>query len=69
MGRPGEVIVRLSPVRLAVSGEVRLKRLHPRAIVKEDGHQLVVPLAAGVDLPARLAALLQELLPATATAA
>jgi transcription-repair coupling factor (superfamily II helicase) len=68
-GRPGEVVVRLSPVRLAVSGEVRLKRLHPRAILKPDGHQLIVPLPAGDDLAERVTALLRELLPADATAA
>ena len=38
LGRPGEVVARLSPVKLPVSSEVRLKRLHPRAILKgEEG--------------------------------
>jgi len=68
-GRLGEVVVRLSPVRLPVSSEVRLKRLQPRAILKEDGHQLIVPIPAGDDLPEKVTALLQALLPAAATAA
>ncbi|MGO8877009.1 MAG: transcription-repair coupling factor [Acidimicrobiales bacterium] len=63
-GRLGEVVVRMSPVRLAVSSQVRLKRLHPRAILKEDTAQLIVPLAAGDDLADRLVALLRELFPA-----
>ncbi len=63
-GRQGEVVVRMSPVRLAVSAQVRLKRLHPRAILKEEASQLILPLAAGEDLADRLAGLLGELFPA-----
>ena len=36
---------------------------HPRAIVKEDVDQLIVPLPAGPDLADRLAVLLRELVP------
>ena len=61
---PGEVVARIAPVRLRASGKVRLSRLHPRAILKEDLHQLIVPLASGPDLADRLAALLGELVPA-----
>jgi transcription-repair coupling factor (superfamily II helicase) len=67
-GRPGEVVVRLSPVKLAVSAQVRLGRLHPRAILKEDTAQLIIPLAAGADLADRIVGLLGELLPAPAVA-
>jgi hypothetical protein len=42
---------------------VRLGRLHPRAIVKEEADQIIVPLAAGPDLAERLAVLLRELVP------
>jgi transcription-repair coupling factor (superfamily II helicase) len=66
-GRPGEIVVRVSPVRLAVSSQVRLKRLHPRAILKEDSAQLIVPLAAGDDLADRLVVLLGGLLPPEVT--
>ena len=53
-GRLGEVVVRMSPVRLAVSSQVRLEAPAPRAILKEDAAQLIVPLAAGADLADRL---------------
>jgi len=67
-GRPGEVVVRLSPVKLAVSSQVRLARVHPRAILKQDSAQLIVPLAGGDDLADRLVALLSELVPVTGPA-
>ncbi len=63
-GRPGEVVVRMAPVKLAVSSQVRLRRLHPRAILKEEAAQLIVPLASGEDLADRIVALLGDLLPA-----
>jgi transcription-repair coupling factor (superfamily II helicase) len=66
-GRPGEIVVRMSPVRLAVSAQVRLTRLHPRAILKEDTAQLIVPLPAGDDLADRLVGLLGGLFPPEVT--
>ncbi len=63
-GRAGEVVARLSPVRLPISAQIRLGRLHPRAIWKQDAAQLIVPLPAGEDLADRLVGLLGELLPA-----
>jgi transcription-repair coupling factor (superfamily II helicase) len=66
-GRLGEVVVRVSPVKLAVSSQVRLGRLHPRAILKEESSQLIVPLAGGDDLADRLVALLSDLMPAPAS--
>ncbi|MGD0440338.1 MAG: transcription-repair coupling factor [Acidimicrobiales bacterium] len=65
-GRTGEAVARLSPVRLRASARVRLGRLHPRAIVKEEVDQIIVPVAAGPDLADRLATLLRELVPAEA---
>ena len=62
-GRVGEVVARLSPVTLPVSAQVRLGRLHPRAIWKEDARQLIVPLAEGDDLADRLVGVLSELFP------
>ncbi|MGH9304062.1 MAG: transcription-repair coupling factor, partial [Acidimicrobiales bacterium] len=62
-GRAGEVVVRLSPVRLTASSEVGLTRRYPRAIAKPDTNQLIVPLPDGDDLPDRVATLLAELLP------
>ncbi len=63
-GRTGEAVARLSPIRLRASARVRLGRLHPRAIVKEEVDQIIVPLAAGPDIADRLATLLRELVPA-----
>jgi transcription-repair coupling factor (superfamily II helicase) len=65
-GRTGEAVVRIAPVRLRASARVRLGRLHPRAIVKEEVDQIIVPLPAGADLADRLAVLLRELVPAEA---
>jgi transcription-repair coupling factor (superfamily II helicase) len=64
--RPGEALARLSPVHLPVSARLRLARISPRAILKEDPPQLVVPLPAGDRLAADLVALLAALLPAEA---
>ncbi len=65
-GRPGEAVARLTPLRLPASARVRLTRLAPRAVLKEDPPQLVVPLAGGPRLAADLEALLAALLPAGA---
>jgi len=67
-GRPGELVVRLSPIKLRASAAVRLARLAPRALVKDDAEQLVVPMRAGPDLASRLAELLGELVPEDAAA-
>lgn len=64
LGRTGEVVARLAPIHLKASARVRLTRLFPRAIVKEDIDQIIVPLSAGPDLADRLAVLLSELVPA-----
>ena len=62
-GRTGEAVARLAPIRLRASARVRLGRLHPRAIVKEEVDQIIVPLPAGPDLADRIATLLHELVP------
>ena len=62
-GRTGEAVARLAPIRLRASARVRLGRLHPRAIVKEEVDQIIVPLPAGPDLADRIATLLLELVP------
>ncbi|HTW98612.1 MAG TPA: transcription-repair coupling factor [Acidimicrobiales bacterium] len=69
IGRPGEVVARISPLRLPVSGQVRLSRLARRAVLKEDPPELQVPLPSGPGLPAALSELLRELLPEEAPAA
>ena len=62
-GRTGEAVARLAPVRLRASARVRLGRLYPRAIVKEEVDQIIVPLPAGPDIADRLTVLLGELVP------
>jgi transcription-repair coupling factor (superfamily II helicase) len=62
-GRTGEAVARLTPVHLRASARVRLGRLYPRAIVKEEVDQIIVPLPAGPDLADRLTVLLGELVP------
>ncbi|HLI54151.1 MAG TPA: transcription-repair coupling factor [Acidimicrobiales bacterium] len=60
---------RLSPVKLKVSQKVRLGRLAPKAVYKEDASQLVLPLPKGADPAEALAVLLSELVPLVASAA
>jgi transcription-repair coupling factor (superfamily II helicase) len=40
-------VARLSPLELKASQRIRLQRLHPKAVYKEDTHQVVLPLAGG----------------------
>jgi transcription-repair coupling factor (superfamily II helicase) len=57
---------RISPITLPVSKQMRLKRLHPRAVLKDDLKQLILPLAPNVKGPQLTEALvtfLQEMLP------
>jgi hypothetical protein len=60
------VVVRISPIHLPVSSEIRLKRVQPRAILKQDVGQLIVPMPVGDDVAQRVVVLLGELLPAAA---
>ena len=53
---------RLSPLDLPASARVRLRRLHPDALYKEEARQLIVPVQAE-GAPAALARLLRELVP------
>ncbi len=64
--RPGELTARLSPVELKASARVRLQRVAPRAVFKQDAGQLIVPLAPGGDVAGTLAGLLRALVPAEA---
>ena len=65
----GGFMARLSPVELKASQQVRLTRLVPKAIFKEDQRQLVIPLPRGSDPAADLAALLAQLAPPVASPA
>jgi transcription-repair coupling factor (superfamily II helicase) len=73
--RPGQVsggaggtrrrlVARLSPLRLPASARVRLRRLRPEAVFKEDAGQLIVPLGGAEEPVEALTSLLRELVPA-----
>jgi transcription-repair coupling factor (superfamily II helicase) len=68
LGLPGRrgLVARLAPVELPASARVRLRRLRPEAVVKEDVRQLVVPLGPDERPVEALTALLGELVPASA---
>ncbi len=59
---------RLSPAKLKVSEEIRLKRLVPKAVYKPDLAQLVVPVKGGRGVALELIDLLESLFPAQAAA-
>lgn len=62
-GRRASLIGRLSPLELPASARVRLRRLYPGAVLKEDVGQLIVPLPPGEDPVIALVAILRQLLP------
>ena len=70
MGTPyGALVARAAPVSLKASERVRLGRLWPHAVYKEDQGQLVGPLPKGVDPARALVDLLQALVPPAPPAA
>jgi transcription-repair coupling factor (superfamily II helicase) len=60
-GRPPTV--RLSPLSLPASAQVRLRRLHPGATYREDLAQLLVPITNGDSAPDTVRGLIEALLP------
>ena len=64
----GGSTARLQPLALKASERVRLSRMWPKAIYKDDSGQLVVPLPRGSDLAGDLAGLLSSLVPPAAGA-
>ncbi|HKE76741.1 MAG TPA: transcription-repair coupling factor [Acidimicrobiales bacterium] len=59
---------RMTPVKLKVSEEVRLKRLVPKGIYKAEMGQLVIPVKGGRGVATELVDLLAELFPAKVAA-
>ncbi|HUC38176.1 MAG TPA: transcription-repair coupling factor [Acidimicrobiales bacterium] len=57
------LVARLSPLELPASARVRLRRLRPEALLKQDARQLVVPLDPGEDPVSAITELLRELVP------
>ncbi len=62
-GAAGQLVARLSPIALRTSERVRLGRIWPRAVYKEDAQQIVGPLPKGPDPAQALVGLLAELVP------
>jgi transcription-repair coupling factor (superfamily II helicase) len=59
----GRLTARLLPVELKASQRVRLNRLWPKAVYKEEIGQLVIPMPVSNDLAGDLAGLLASLVP------
>jgi hypothetical protein len=55
--------VRVSPVTLPASAQVRLRRLAPGATYREDLAQLLVPIAAGAPTADAIRSVIEELVP------
>ena len=64
----GGFTARLLPLALKASGRVRLSRLWPKAVYKEDAGQLVLNLPRAADPAAELSELLAALVPSVASA-
>ena len=64
-GRPGRrgLVARMAPLELPASARVRLRRLRPESLVKEEARLVVVPLGPDEDAVEALTALLGELVP------
>ena len=56
-------LARFAPLALKASQQVRLKRLSPKAVYKEEVGQLQVPVNTAADLVEHLVALLRQLVP------
>jgi transcription-repair coupling factor (superfamily II helicase) len=59
----------MAPLQLRTSQQLRLRRLHPKAVWKEESGQLVVPVPTkvqGLDLVRWILELLRELQPVEA---
>ena len=57
-------VARVAPVSLRTSARIRLQRVQPKAIYKEDISQLVLPVPPGTDPAPYLVEVLRELVPA-----
>ncbi|MBV8691013.1 MAG: transcription-repair coupling factor, partial [Actinobacteria bacterium] len=56
-------VARLSPIELLTSQRIRLQRVYPKAVYKEDLGQLVLPLARGADPVEALLAFIDAMVP------
>ena len=56
-------VIRMAPVELKLSAQIRLKRIAPKAVLKEELRQLVVPVMANADPVTAVLTLVDQLLP------
>jgi transcription-repair coupling factor (superfamily II helicase) len=63
--RPGSkrLVARLSPLELLASARIRLRRLYPDSVLKEQTGQLIIGLAGKEDPAVQLASMLRDLVP------
>ena len=64
--RPGgarQPMVRVSPVTLPASAQVRLRRVAPGATYREDLAQLLLPIAAGAPAADTVRSVIEDLVP------
>jgi transcription-repair coupling factor (superfamily II helicase) len=70
IGTPaGSLVARISPIALKASEQVRLNRVWPHSVFKQDQGQLVGPVRKGTDPASTLVDILRALVPATEAAA
>ena len=53
----------MSPLELKASQQIRLKRLHPKAVYKKDLAQLIVPVKGGRGVATEVVDVLQRMFP------
>jgi transcription-repair coupling factor (superfamily II helicase) len=56
-------VIRLSPLALKASQTIRIQRLYPKAVYKEDLGQIVMPLPRGAQAAEHVRAFLQAVVP------
>jgi hypothetical protein len=62
-------VAKLSPLDLPESRQIRLQRLIPKAVYKEDAGELQVPVSKPAEVAGALVTLLDELCPLVPSAA
>ncbi len=65
-GGPGEiggVVVRISPIKLVASAKIRLQRVAPKALLKEQANELQLPLKSATGVVGQLQQFLDGLFP------
>jgi hypothetical protein len=69
--RPGGTrlpVVRVSPLTLPASAQVRLRRVAPDATYREDMAQLLLPISSEEPVPDAVRRVMEELIPADSSA-